>query len=255
MNTTIMTGLIDFFRSGSIADGFKESNERATYASGVDFATCNGVIEKNGTNLTQQDIDETVKFFNSKNLPFMWWTDDPILSASGFQFGGIMKGIVLDANSQLPKPPVAPVGLKIKSVSNSQEIATFTQIIASCFGFSPEVEQQYSKVNQTTMDRKEQIHFLAYENEIPVATASLSILPQSAGIWNCATLPEYRKKGFGTSLCYTAFLEAKKRNYSQVMAILMPKGLAWGLFQSLGYKEVNQLPFYIYGASSHDLEK
>jgi ribosomal protein S18 acetylase RimI-like enzyme len=105
------------------------------------------------------------------------------------------------------------------------------------------------------MKKKEQIHFMAYLNGVPVGTATFSISPSSAGIWNLATLSEHRKHGIGGALVHEALVEAKRREHDQVMAILMPKGLAWGLFMKLGFQAVCEFPFYIYGVSSEGLEK
>ena len=96
---------------------------------------------------------------------------------------------------------------------------------------------------------------MAYLNGVPVGTATLSVSSSSAGIWNLATLPEHRKHGIGGALVHAALVEAKKRQYDQVMAILMPKGLAWGLFTKLGFQAVCEFPFYIYGVSSKEVEK
>lgn len=96
---------------------------------------------------------------------------------------------------------------------------------------------------------------MAYLNGLPVGTATLSVSPSSAGIWNLATIPEHRKHGIGSALVYAALVEAKKRQYDHVMAILMPKGLAWGLFTKLGFQAVCEFPFYIYGVSAEELEK
>lgn len=90
---------------------------------------------------------------------------------------------------------------------------------------------------------------------MPVGIATLSISPSSAGIWNLATLPEHRKHGIGGALVHAALMEAKKRQHDQVMAILMPKGLVWGLFAKLGFEAVCEFPFYVYGVSAEDLEK
>jgi len=251
MNATVMMGLIDFFRSGS--DNFRDTNDRTIYASGIHFAPCNGVIEKKETSLKKNDITLAIDFFASKKLPFVWWTGEKLLSAFGFQFGGTMTGIVLDVAENKFSSPTTK-GLQIKIVGTQTELNAFTNIIANCFGFSPQVEQQYALVSRSAMERNEQIHFLAYLNETPVATATLSTLPKSAGIWNLATLPEYRKTGIGTALCHEAFIEAQKRKYTQLMAVLMPKG-ASGVFRNLGYKEVSSLPFYVYGMGANELEK
>ncbi len=86
-------------------------------------------------------------------------------------------------------------------------------------------------------------------------SARNSIRYLSSGFWNLTTLPEYRKQGIGLSLVHAALVEAQRRKHSEVMAILMPKGMAWGLFAKLGFQEVVRFPFYVYGASASELEK
>lgn len=260
MNDTIMMGLIEFFRSASEKSSlsnseFKDTPERITYSSGIDYAPCNGVIEKSRTSLKHQDVKEVINFFTSKKLPFVWWSNDNFLETQGFQFGGTMTGIALDMTEIKSEPTSSPLNIKIKALDTEQELIVFCKIIADCFGFNSEVEKQYRDMSRTAMDRKEQIHFLAYVDGIPVSTATLTTLPKSAGIWNCATLPTHRKRGIGTLLCSVISKQAKAMNYQKIMAILMPKGLAWGVFNNLGYKEVSTLPFYIYGSSANDLEK
>lgn len=119
---------------------------------------------------------------------------------------------------------------------------------------NPKATQQWMVLNESVMKKREQIHFIAYLNKVPVGTASLAV-SSSAGIWNLATAPEQRKMGIGGALVHAALCEATQRNYKQVMAILMPKGLAWGLFTKLGFKAVCEFPFYIYGISADELEK
>lgn len=105
------------------------------------------------------------------------------------------------------------------------------------------------------MKKEEQVHFMAYLNGVPVGTATPSVAPSSVGIWNLATLPEHWKHSIGGALVHAALVEAKKRQYGQVMTILMPKGLAWGIFTKLGFQTVCEFPFYIYGVSAKELEK
>lgn len=256
MNETI-TGLIEFVHSAAKKNPlprstFTDTPIRTLYSTGIDFPTCNGVIEKSSGKLKLQDVKEAVSFFTSKKLPFVWWTEDKLLETEGFQFGGLMKGLTLDTAKSKSAPP--PSGVTVKVVHSEEELNDFCRILSSCFGFIPEVEKQYVKFCKTAMDNKDQIHFMAYMNGIPVATTTLSTQPNSAGIWNSATLPEYRKKGIGTYICSVASKHAQELKYPKVISILMPKGLAWSVFDALGYKEVSTLPFYMYG-TSHNVEK
>lgn len=213
-------------------------------------------MEKDGKRvLTEEEIDRAVEHFSSKNLPFMWWSSAKILETKGFQFGGVFTGIALDISQGIPSNPSASSDLKIKIVQSDSELEFFTNLAANAFALSPKATEQWLALNDSVMKKDEQVHFMAYLNGVPVGTATLSVAPSSAGIWNLATLPEYRKHGIGGALVHAALVEAKKRLHNQVMAILMPKGMAWGLFTKMGFKAVCEFPFYIYGASAEELEK
>jgi hypothetical protein len=249
----VKTGLIDFVRSSSKNSGlikseYHDNGKRVIYSSGVDFAPCNGVIEKIAEDdINEQQIDEVVNLFHSKQLPFVWWSNNKILEAKGFQYGGVMKGVTLNIANSALNAPIPPAGLKIKVVETEQELYLFSKLIIECFGVPTQALPQYVSMSNYGMKQKEQMHYLAYMNGVPVSTATLATNQTTAGIWNCGTLPEYRRQGIGTALCFAVLSEAKKRNYHEVMAVLMPSGMAWGVFRNFAFKEVCNLPFYVFG--------
>lgn len=255
---TVFHGLEEFFRSSSVNNplpgtAFKQYADRTLYSCGVDFAPCNGVIEKNGTSLEEKFIKDTIEFFQSRKLPFLWWTENKMLENYGFSLGGVMSGISVNLNNDSLVKFGYPAGLQIKMVQNDEDLIVFSRIIGECFGMAPHLVKQYQTFTGSAMKHQEQIHFVAYLNQKPVATITLSTTKTSAGIWNFATLPEYRRKGIGMALTHRALIEAKN-SYKDVMAVLMPKGLARGVFQHFNFKEVCQLPFYMHG-TPQSLEK
>lgn len=258
---SVIQGRFDFFRSGSVCSqlpeaDFRETDHNCLYASGIDYVCVNGVMEKNGERIpTEEEIDSAIEYFSSKNLPFMWWTSAKILETKGFQFGGILTGIALDISQGIPPRPPSSSDLKIKIVQSDSELESFTNLAGNAFAMSPKATEQWLALNDSVMKKNEQVHFMAYLNGTPVGTATLSVAPSSAGIWNLATLPEYRKHGIGGALVHAALVEAKKMHLDQVMAILMPKGMAWGLFTKMSFKAACEFPFYIHGVSAEELEK
>lgn len=258
---SVLQGRWDTFRSGSIHSplpeaAFKETPHNCVYAWGMDFVCGNGVMEKNGDRIpTEHEIDQVIKYFAAKKLSFMWWSSAKILETKGFQFGGILTGIAVDIANTMPPKPETSSDLEIKIVQSESELETFTNLAANAFAMTSKATKQWLQLNDSLMKIGEHIHFMAYLNGNPVGTATLAVTPTSAGIWNLATLPEYRKSGIGGALVHAALLEAKKRHHEQVMAILMPKGLAWGLFTKLGFTALCEFPFYIYGVSPDELEK
>lgn len=257
----VLQGRQDFFCPASLCSSlpqtdFRETNKNHFYVWGIDYACHNGVIEKDGNRIpTEEEIDETIAYFSAKNVPFMWWSSAKILEKKGFQFGGILKGVAIDISKELPSGAPSSSDLKIKIVQSESELEKFTVLAGNAFGLTSKAIEQWIPVNKTLMKSSENIHLMAYVNDAPVGTATLSLSPSSAGIWNLSTLPEYRKQGVGSALVRAALVEAKNRQHQHVMAVLMPKGLAWGLLNKLGFEAVCEFPFYVYGFSTEELEK
>jgi hypothetical protein len=250
----------DFFRNMTIYSPsprkeFEKTAKGSTYFSDTDFPLYNGVLEENlGSDLKDNDIQETILFFKNRQRPFCWWTSSKKLESRGFELGGVMKGVALDISQDLSVPSVFQKELKIVVVQTEEQLEEFCRICTSLSRMGPKMLEHYKSVCGSTMKHQEQIHFLAYLKDIPVSTLTLTLSNRSAGIWNAVTLDEYRKNGIFTALLCTALLEAKKRQYDLVTALIMPKGMAWGAFQKAGFKEVCNFPFYLYGFDPNSLE-
>jgi GNAT superfamily N-acetyltransferase len=254
----VAKGREDFFSSSALfsplpgADLQKIDGGGFYYSTGLCYAPCNGVIGEKIP--SEKEITHAIDFFNQRKLPFIWWSSSKELEHHGFQFGGILTGIVLDLTKGIGDLPVSS-HLTIQMVSSDKEMGAFAATAANAFGMEHHSIEQFQAVNAAGMKKGELTHFLAFIEGKPVGAVSLSTSTSSAGIWNLATHPDHRKQGVGTALVHAALREAKKRHYKQVMAILMPKGMAWGLFMKLGFEQVCEFPFYVYGISVHELEK
>lgn len=259
-SSLISQGRRDFFHSASLYSPlkdhiFEEDSSKEIYCTGIDYALCNGIIDKNEDYIpSEEEINNVIEFFVSRKKPFLWWTSNKNLENFNFQYGGMLIGITLDiSNNALPLPTLPPK-LSIEHVTSDENIKMFSNVAVEAFKMPSHTAEQFAKVNIEVAKADEQVHFLAYLNDLPVATVTLSTHKNSAGIWNLATLPEYRKSGIGKALMTTALIEAKKRGHDQLMAILMPKGMALGICMQLGFAEVSKFPFYVFGTSSDELE-
>lgn len=269
-NTSIQyvkQGRLDASRASAIHSSLKGADFHTTedrsiyYCSGLDSAPFNGIIEEIDAKVpSDEGIEEAIHFFNDRKLPFIWWTSAKNLEKHGFQFGGILTGIILDISKGIPKnmhysSEIDVPEIKIKLVDSEKDIRSFSKLMVNLFGMKSNCLEPFHILSASIINSKERLDFLAFIDDKPVGTISLATSELSAGIWNLATLPKYRKKGVGTALVSAALAHAQKRKYEQVMAILMPKGLASGLFRKLGFKEVCKFPFHVYGVSPGELEK
>jgi GNAT superfamily N-acetyltransferase len=256
-----MQGRLDLFGLNAVYSPlpnaeFQEGQDSVFYAWGINYAIGNGILEKDQNRIpTDREIERAIAFFSAKKLPFIWWTAAKVLETKGFQFGGALTGIALEISQGIPVKPETSKNLIIKMVQSEAEMAIFAKLSADICGIDPNAIEQWRVVNASALAQGKQVHFLAYWDATPIGTVTLASGDFTAGIWALATLPEYRKHGVATALVHAALSEAKKRHHNQVMAILMPKGLAWGLFTKLGFKKVCNFDFYVYGATADELEK
>lgn len=260
LSQLVMRERLNFFRSCAIHSPLPGACIQDTakglfyYSSGIDYAPCNGVINNREHIPSENEINNAIEFFHNCKVPFIWWTSEKILEQKGFQLGGSLTGIALDTLEKIPNQELSSQ-IKIKTVSSKEDLNIFANLVINASGLDPICLKQLQAVSGAAMHYGKQIHFIALIDDNPIGGVTLSTSNSTAGIWNLGTLPEYRKRGVATALVCAALLEAKKLQYNQVIAILMPKGMAWTLFTKLGFKEVCQFPFYVYGAEASKLEK
>lgn len=259
LKQSVVQGRLDFFRSLAVCSplpgaGFQSlGKDIYCYTSGIDNALCNGVLVHNEHSPSQDEIHTAKEHFNEHNLPFMWWTSAKSLEQQGFQFGGILGGVLVDISKEVSNDTSEPQ-ITIRTVDSQADLKTFAGLAVEIFRMKPNSLEQFQAVITAAMNRREMQHFLAWVDGNPVGAVTLSTLGAVAGIWNLVTLPEYRRRGIATALARAGLLEAQRRQYGQVMAITMPKGMASGPFSLLGFKEVCRFPFYVYGVSPEERE-
>lgn len=256
----ILQGRLDMLQAYSDhtvlpAAEFHDEKKRMLCISGTDYATLNSVVEKDfASSPSEHDIDTYVRYFQEKQLPFIWWAaaDSAALEKKGFQYCGRLKGIYLNIAKSLPAKPLA-LPMEIREVHSADELRAFAKICQETYGMNEKAGAQFAVINGMPLKQGRLIHLLAYVDNVPVAAATLMLGAKVAGIWNLATLDSYRKRGIGSTLVHKALTLAKQQHYDDVMALIMPKGMAMHVFEQMGFEEICDFPFYIYGIDASEL--
>jgi ribosomal protein S18 acetylase RimI-like enzyme len=79
------------------------------------------------------------------------------------------------------------------------------------------------------------VNYLAIFNEDPVAISSVLYYRGIAGIFNVATIPDYRGKGIGTAITLAPLMDAKKKGYE--IAWLESSEMGKNLYKRIGFQE------------------
>lgn len=185
-------------------------------------------------------IDETIRIFKNKNLPFSWWVgpkDSPdnlkeILIKKGFKFKENSYGMYIDLKALQLKPLVK---LKIKQVLNVKELKEFDDAHVKSFRNSKAFDVIFSKIPESAYGKKAPFRFyVGYFNEKAVTTGVLVFHANVAGIYFIVTLPEERNRGYATEMMHFLLDRAKKEN--QAIAILQATEKGKNLYEKIGFK-------------------
>jgi ribosomal protein S18 acetylase RimI-like enzyme len=208
------------------------------------------------TSLPQQEdvdarIEELRKHFGSHQLPLMWSVGPfsrPSALGSHLESHGLRcveesPGMALDLkvlNEDIPFPSE----LTIERVSNAEVLSEFVEVMRVGFEM-PEftVEglfEMFSAVGLT--EESPWRNYVGRLDGEVVTTASLAVVAGVAGIYNVATLPKARRRGFGAAMTLAGLGEARELGYR--IGILQSSAEGLSVYRHLGFKQYST--YYIY---------
>ena len=196
-------------------------------------------------------IEELRQHFASHQLPLMW-SVGPFsrpsdlgshLESHGFRRVEESPGMALELeviNEDIPFPSE----LTIERVSNAEVLRELVEVMRVGFEM-PEFTvaalfEEISAVGLT--DKSPWRHYVGWLDGEVVTTASLAIVVGVAGIFNVVTLPNARRRGFGTAMTLAALREARELGYR--IAVLQSSAVGLGVYRRLGFEQYST--YYIY---------
>ena len=191
----------------------------------------------------------------AKGVPLLWWVlpdDRPVdlgarLTAAGFRHVEASPCMSLDlASASLD----AAVGgdFSVATISSESDARVWSDVLGTGSGLPPEFSDAFLPIavafakNPTGPLRN---YGLWLGGEL-VATSSLAFNDGVAGVYNVATLPHVRRRGFGTLL--TAHAAREGRDLGASVAILQSSKAGFGVYRNLGFEQVGELNQYTWPA-------
>lgn len=219
---------------------------------GVDFPLLNGVLE---SDLDDADLGPTVasvtEHFRDQVLPMLWWhrpTARPAdlgrrLLAAGFQAVGSQPVIVCDAGA-VPDLPV-PAGFTTRRVTDRDDLDVYANVFGRGFGLPPNVVAFFSDLLLAVgLGPDAQVRsFVGLLDGEAVATASVFLHDDVAGIYNISALEHVRGRGIGANVTAVAMREATNEGIRCLS--LQSSEAGYRIYQTLGFREVCQFHMYL----------
>ena len=182
--------------------------------------------------------------------PFRWWISPStrpenlasILVRLGFHHTYDAPGMMADLAAVDFDPP-PPAGLAIARVHALDDWE-----LVFMEGFErPERERGVWRAAYAHCDDS-WVHFVGYLEGTPVATTSVLLCGDLAGIYHVVTLPQARGRGVGRAITLAALHHAKKMGATH--AALQASEMGFGVYRAIGFVQYCDLTLYDWRSSS-----
>jgi ribosomal protein S18 acetylase RimI-like enzyme len=188
---------------------------------------------------TSEAIDNVIRKIRTKEAPPFWIltpeTDSSVesfLEKNGMVAIDLLAGMSVDIENFYKNLRGKKIDdLYIIEVSTSNQMTEWLEIVSKVIFRGKKLDQELFK----GMIGSPSVHFyLGTINDIPVATSMSFISNPSAGFYNIATLPEFRKRGYATAMTSYALTEAFRKSCET--GILHASGIGEPIYFNMGFR-------------------
>ena len=191
-------------------------------------------------------IDRVLAYFATVRRPFSWWVgpeDLPVnlsalLESAGLHAAESELAMSLDlrtlAEVSVPEP------LRIERVRRGAQLEAFARVAAPG---DAEAVRFYRQTAAAALAPDCPLRFyVGLIGDHAVATSEVTLTGTIAGIYNVSTLPEYRRRGFGTAMTARPLLEARSDGAER--AILQATAAGASIYRRIGFRPYGTLTEY-----------
>jgi GNAT superfamily N-acetyltransferase len=209
--------------------------------------TCNEVLE---SRLTEEEadavIDRTIAHYASKGLAFRWVVGPyttPADMGARLERRGFVRWAAraMSCDPRSARIAVAP-GVRVVE-AGEREIDDWCRVCAE--GWGSEDRMTRYRALLSTPERKHRL-FLAYDGDVPAATAAYVTHPRSAYLIGGVVLPAHRGRGLYRALVRARLDDAAARGYTLATTLAREKTSA-PILERLGFETACHFTMYASG--------
>jgi GNAT superfamily N-acetyltransferase len=223
---------------GSHCGAVGGSTECPFVATGLPVAFFNGVYATGPVDDPDQLIADAAAFMAGHGVPWLLWVrdgvDDALLDAgrrAGLTDAGGPPAMALPAIAEIPP---LPDGLEIAVVHDAAGLEVARDLAAR--GFEMPREFVEVLVAESMLDDPTVVLVTGSVHGVPVSTALVGVTGNTAGIYNVATPPEHRRRGYGEALTWAAVAEGRRLGCDHSTLQASPMGAP--IYRRMGYVDL-----------------
>jgi ribosomal protein S18 acetylase RimI-like enzyme len=217
------------------------------FATGVPVSNLNPAIVNRVNDKFQINLDDCKSFYDSHKLP---WTLiipeylsnnslEHLLQSNDFNLND--EGVAMSLALEDIQPCTANTKLHIKAMEN--DLATWSIPLLHGFESVPAITDVYTRQHQIASNNSSNIYHLSgFIDDTVVCSLTLSTTEQQARLDDIATMPNYQKQGFATSLIHAALEKAMQLRIRNCYLEASSSGLS--VYKRIGFKPIFKNHYY-----------
>jgi ribosomal protein S18 acetylase RimI-like enzyme len=246
---------MQFFGEASGSGEVRALDGTVAIFSGLDYGVFNIALLTRGVVGNTSDLEgrmaELGRFFGERTLRWSFWVCEDLLDAAARRrerltfttFGmrsishppGMLAPALLPAVRELP-------GIEMRRVADASTRAAFAEITSVAFEIPYVVAQAVYSRAEAWMGAYE--GFVGLVNGQAVAIVAIVAAAGALGVYSLATLPEFRRQGYGEALLRDAIAEVHRRT-GLTRLVLQSTDAGYRLYKRLGFYEVTKFTVYL----------
>jgi GNAT superfamily N-acetyltransferase len=207
-------------------------------STGLPIAFFNGAFVTATVADANATVEKIQRFYADRGVPYQLWArvavGQDVLSAArraGLRDAGNVPAMGLPSIGDIPP---APKELAVRFVKTMEEL--FVQRLVMSKGFEMPLSIAEQLMVPALLDESQIALVVGYVRDVPVVTAALIQFEQSAGVYNVATLPEHRGKGYGAAATWAVLAEAARRGCTH--SVLQASSSGHPVYRRMGYQDL-----------------
>jgi GNAT superfamily N-acetyltransferase len=218
----------------------RDAEPIAMAATGLPIAFFNGAYLRRPSDEIAGALAEAIRFFGEQRVPWLLWIREGVCPAAieaarqaGMEHVGGPPAMGLDP---IPSLPATPPGLDISIATTEADLEDHARMLHE--GFEMPLDMLRRMLQPRLLEDPSMAVLVGRVGGQPVSCSLLAVSGTTAGVYNVATPPAHRGRGYGAALTWAVLEEGARRGCTH--GVLQASVAGYPVYRRMGFRDLGR---------------